>query len=327
MNPEQNVIDAIDALVDEQLAEGPVDDYSVNRYDKCALCKLDWHGLPDDTTGCPGAYARGYQKRKYQARARWRIATPYEDAVTEVQRRMARAAAANFEREFLNSLSFTGQVYGEAERELRPEEWSEIYGVPIGQLGIDPPQPRYEQLDLSHHFVPQPRYRYDMVEWRTGQAQQPSSAPRDSRPCVQCQRPLEWRAAYTFGGSSPLCHDCYDMRVRRARENHERTLRRLEQWGQGWSDRPWAAISQAEQRCTQCQRTLVSTYQDGGGVLCQECMDSRLRVDRARRDRNDHLMREILAAIPREGVSGDGIRTGQFDISQDAVHRLRTSGT
>lgn len=106
-------------------------------------------------------------------------------------------------------------------------------------------------------------------------------------------------------------------------------MRRLEQWGQGWSQRPWAAISQPDRRCTQCQRTLVpyQTYQDGDGVLCQECYDSRQRADRARRDRNDHLMREILAAIPREGVSGDGIRTGQFDISQDAVHRLRTSGT
>jgi hypothetical protein len=43
-NPEDHVLDAIDALVNEQLAVGPLDDYSVNRYPDCNLCPHDWHG-------------------------------------------------------------------------------------------------------------------------------------------------------------------------------------------------------------------------------------------------------------------------------------------
>ena len=39
------LIDDIDRLVDEQLAAGPVDDYSVNRYDRCWRCGRDWHGM------------------------------------------------------------------------------------------------------------------------------------------------------------------------------------------------------------------------------------------------------------------------------------------
>lgn len=39
------IIDDIDRLVDDQLAAGPVDDYSVNRYDKCGHCGRDWHGV------------------------------------------------------------------------------------------------------------------------------------------------------------------------------------------------------------------------------------------------------------------------------------------
>jgi hypothetical protein len=40
------LIDDIDRLVDDQLAAGPVDDYNVNRYDKCWHCGRDWHGMP-----------------------------------------------------------------------------------------------------------------------------------------------------------------------------------------------------------------------------------------------------------------------------------------
>lgn len=65
VNPEDAVIDAIDALVDEQLAGGPVDDYSVDRYDRCRICKQGWHGLPNDV-GCPGIHARGYQIREWK---------------------------------------------------------------------------------------------------------------------------------------------------------------------------------------------------------------------------------------------------------------------
>ena len=67
MNPEDAVIDAIDALVDEQLAEGPVDDYNVDRYDRCRHCRQSWHGLSNDV-GCPGAHARGYQVRAWKQR-------------------------------------------------------------------------------------------------------------------------------------------------------------------------------------------------------------------------------------------------------------------
>lgn len=49
-NPESAVIDAIDELVNEQLAIGPVDDYSADRYVKCGRCGQDWHGLILD--GC-----------------------------------------------------------------------------------------------------------------------------------------------------------------------------------------------------------------------------------------------------------------------------------
>lgn len=41
-----DIVDAIDALVDEQLAAGPVDDYNADRYDKCPHCDRHWHGLP-----------------------------------------------------------------------------------------------------------------------------------------------------------------------------------------------------------------------------------------------------------------------------------------
>ena len=65
VNPEQAVIDVIDELVDESLAPGPVDDYSVNRYDRCDLCRNDWHGLPSG--GCPGAYATEAEVEEYRS--------------------------------------------------------------------------------------------------------------------------------------------------------------------------------------------------------------------------------------------------------------------
>jgi hypothetical protein len=43
-NPEDHVLDAIDQLVNEQLAVGPVDDYSVDRYPHCSDCGHQWHG-------------------------------------------------------------------------------------------------------------------------------------------------------------------------------------------------------------------------------------------------------------------------------------------
>jgi hypothetical protein len=58
-NPEQSVVSAIDELVDESLARPIVDDYSVNRFERCELCGSQWHGLPIyvEERSCPGAWA------------------------------------------------------------------------------------------------------------------------------------------------------------------------------------------------------------------------------------------------------------------------------
>lgn len=40
------IIDEIDRLVDESLSQPIVDDYSVNRYDRCWHCNQQWHGFP-----------------------------------------------------------------------------------------------------------------------------------------------------------------------------------------------------------------------------------------------------------------------------------------
>lgn len=40
-----DIVDAIDELVNDQLAPGPVDDYTVDRYDRCPHCDRQWHGL------------------------------------------------------------------------------------------------------------------------------------------------------------------------------------------------------------------------------------------------------------------------------------------
>ena len=52
LNPEDHVLDEIDQLVNEQVRPGPVDDYQINRYDKCKQCGHDWHGLDCERCGC-----------------------------------------------------------------------------------------------------------------------------------------------------------------------------------------------------------------------------------------------------------------------------------
>jgi hypothetical protein len=62
MNPEDTVIDAIDALVDWQLAhpEGDgVDD------DDCPHCHGDWHGTSE--WGCPGAFGTDAEIERFRA--------------------------------------------------------------------------------------------------------------------------------------------------------------------------------------------------------------------------------------------------------------------
>jgi hypothetical protein len=50
LNPEDNVLDAIDRLVNEQVRFGPPDD--INRYPKCRQCPHEWHGLECYTCDC-----------------------------------------------------------------------------------------------------------------------------------------------------------------------------------------------------------------------------------------------------------------------------------
>ncbi|SKS11110.1 Uncharacterised protein [Mycobacteroides abscessus subsp. bolletii] len=95
-NPEQAVLDAIDALVDEQMAGGEYAAISraeavVTGVDRCTLCGGDWHGSPwtgvdrnhlgeydqhnhGRSVGCPGAFATGPQRIRYRWHKRQRSA-------------------------------------------------------------------------------------------------------------------------------------------------------------------------------------------------------------------------------------------------------------
>lgn len=78
-NPEDAVLDAIDALVDEQLAqERSGYDHNVGQQ-RCPLCGGDWHGDVVEandiragewprTVGCPGARATAKQRAAWLAR-------------------------------------------------------------------------------------------------------------------------------------------------------------------------------------------------------------------------------------------------------------------
>ncbi|OZD65134.1 hypothetical protein CH263_13400 [Rhodococcus sp. 06-1059B-a] len=59
-NPEQSVIDSIDALIDEQLDAGEPyggHDFGDPDYPRCHRCHNQWHGLPE--YGCPGSGTEG----------------------------------------------------------------------------------------------------------------------------------------------------------------------------------------------------------------------------------------------------------------------------
>lgn len=80
-NPEQPVIDAIDQLVNDQMANyhnRSGYDHNVNQ-ETCTLCGGTWHGIKwaptgrqwlDDTSrrsiGCPGAHATGPQRIRFR---------------------------------------------------------------------------------------------------------------------------------------------------------------------------------------------------------------------------------------------------------------------
>lgn len=56
-NPESAVLDDIDELMRSECDEfgRPLDDYQVDRYDRCPRCNSSWHGLPSGL--CPGSHA------------------------------------------------------------------------------------------------------------------------------------------------------------------------------------------------------------------------------------------------------------------------------
>lgn len=68
MHPEDAVIDAIDALVDEQLKHGPLDDYNRNYYDQC-VCGHDWHGIACVHCDCRSSEDPTPRRRGVNARA------------------------------------------------------------------------------------------------------------------------------------------------------------------------------------------------------------------------------------------------------------------
>jgi hypothetical protein len=60
--------DEISSLVNHSLTRPIVDDYSVNRFDRCDFCGNQWHGLPEYHSGrtCPGAWATDEAKTIWQ---------------------------------------------------------------------------------------------------------------------------------------------------------------------------------------------------------------------------------------------------------------------
>ena len=77
MNPEESVIADIDALVDESLSHGPLDDYSrpvlarieggVVSAERCAVCNGQWHGL-EIRSGCPSEFGTDEEVANFRAR-------------------------------------------------------------------------------------------------------------------------------------------------------------------------------------------------------------------------------------------------------------------
>jgi hypothetical protein len=65
MNPEDEVIDAIDELIDDAIERGPTDDYDAEWLCTCRDCSHEWHGLECLRCGCPGAYASIEERAEY----------------------------------------------------------------------------------------------------------------------------------------------------------------------------------------------------------------------------------------------------------------------
>ena len=161
VNPEDAVIDAIDQLVDEQLAGGPVDDYSVDRYDRCRHCKQGWHGLPNDV-GCPGAYARGYQIREWKRKLRTQpgYVKPRYDYVADVSARHAAAVRDQVDREILRGRGPLAAARASAQPLSRPAY--QVWRCPTCQTTVARGQhcacPRNWQLNPQHRELDFPRW-------------------------------------------------------------------------------------------------------------------------------------------------------------------------
>lgn len=82
-NPEQAVIDQIDALVNESLAHGPTDDYERDYQERCDLCAAEWHGLAHEYNGCPGAHATPEQREEYLHKPHMTREWPYVRRVVQ----------------------------------------------------------------------------------------------------------------------------------------------------------------------------------------------------------------------------------------------------
>jgi hypothetical protein len=79
-NPEQPVLDEIDRQINEQLSEGPRDDYRRPWVEECELCGEQWHGLTGTgevsqfgnrlgAYGCPGAFATEDEIKEWRGRS------------------------------------------------------------------------------------------------------------------------------------------------------------------------------------------------------------------------------------------------------------------
>lgn len=87
MNPEDDVIDRIDTLVNESLAKSwdEISGYDNNiNQESCGHCGLDWHGLPQG--GCPGSTFIGPRPPNVWAKEwdRWRNANQRPNEYSEM---------------------------------------------------------------------------------------------------------------------------------------------------------------------------------------------------------------------------------------------------
>lgn len=256
-NPEQAVIDQIDALVNESLAHGPTDDYERPWQERCDTCYGEWHGLP--AFGCPGAYATPEQHAEYLQSHRpnighipiWPTYTYYEsfapgtavndqalegytdigyvDSVESVHIHEDRPAFPNIESQSGTTEYTTSWTLTELSR-MRERAWlTRTYDQ----------TPTFDAPILT---IPSSQYWQGMTITRWEYTSDRTMLMHDIR-CAQCQRSLGTITANT-PHIEALCTECHDMQ-RNARERIERTQR-------------------TQQRMTQAIATLTHGYYSTG---------------------------------------------------------------